>query len=344
MEEQFKFFLARGGRKPRTIRLYIDVFKRLLKVSPSVSISTISSHLLQLKERGRKGSYLNHYVDVIRLWGQCSKSQAHQAYQYFKEEEHIKSILSDEEIEAIIHLPPITVKRLTRWGTPTEYIHDKEGNERWSLFFKIMAFTGMRPGEVAHLKSSENVDFGANVFRLDPSFVKTNDSRLVPIPTPIRNELREYVNKLTTDYLFPSRRGGNYKYNDPVVDSVDWGYQFNQRIKRIGIKRKNLTIYSMRHSFITRFLGQDANLFKVQRIVGHKDIRTTMHYLHLTHKDLQEVMDTKDTLARKYADPLMLLSYFIDKLKDFGFDKDGRFRFAFTQTENGIQLSVQIKD
>jgi len=202
-----------------------------------------------------------------------------------------------------------------------------------------MAFTGMRPGEVAHL-TINTVDFGRNIFILKDT--KTNTPRFVPIPPNVLKDLQAHVESIKTEYLFPAERGGNRRKEEKVVDDVDWHYNFQQRIKRLGIKRDNLSCYSLRHSFITTMLEEDVNLFKVQKIVGHRRLETTAHYTHLTTKDLQQTI-TKHPSVRKATSPHVILKAIQDVIKNFQLDNDSRFTYSLNETESSLAIEVKIK-
>jgi integrase len=292
----FKIHLMKsGGRKPRTIELHTKCLKRLIAHVPDLSPQKIELFLLSLKERGKKASYINDFISTLNAYGRSINSDIYSNLTYYKEEPFVKATLSDEEIEAVLTLPPTTVTRY-HWKSKRKFtcIADPKGWKRWTLFFSIMAYTGMRPGEIAHL-TVDRVDFGRGVFVLEDT--KTNTPRNVPIPPLLIPQLQEHIRKENNKFLFPSRRGGSWR-QDGVVDDVDWSYNFQVRIKRMGIKRKNLSIYSLRHSFVSRMLGADIALPTVQKIVGHKDIRTTAHYTHLTTTDTIRAIE-KDPLTKK---------------------------------------------
>ncbi|MCL5018874.1 MAG: site-specific integrase [Patescibacteria group bacterium] len=246
-----------------------------------------------------------------------------QKFSYLKEKEAIKATLSDEEIEAFLKLLP---KRKGK----------KEGlnYNKWTLFFSLMAFTGMRSGEVASLKVDQ-VDFGRGIFVIEDS--KTNTPRFVPIPPNIKTVLENYVKKCT-GYLFPSPRNGK----DGVVRNVDWGYQFHQRLNRLGIKRKYLTPYSLRHSFITRMLEEDVNIFKIQKIVGHRDLRTTAHYTHLTTKDIQRAI-TRHPIIRRSTEPITIIHSLVEMIKSFSIENDNRFFYRLEENNNGLRFELSLK-
>ena len=54
----------------------------------------------------------------------------------------------------------------------------------------------------------------------------------------------------------------------------------------------------MRHSFATHLLEAGAHLHTIQRLLGHKQITSTMVYLHLTHQSTQDALQLMDALCR----------------------------------------------
>jgi integrase len=302
-EAQFKLFLLQEQqgkkrlRSARTVATHMDLLKRLKKHVPDLSPEKIKEHLSVLFENGRKGTYLNAYVDVLHMYGRYLDCTTYTTLRYFPEEQFVKATMSDTEIEAFLALDaPLMSRPDVRTG---KMMHYRYAANRWqvkTLFWKILAFTGMRPGEVAHL-TVDSVDFGQGIFIVTG---KTGP-RIVPIAKHLTAELTTYIQQLTTTALFPSTQGGTSRQGG-VMSDVVWGYDFHQRIKRLGIKRKNLTPYSLRHSFITRMLDEGINLYPLQNIVGHKQgSPTTSTYYHMATKTMARTL-AKDPLSRSRMD------------------------------------------
>ena len=300
--ERFKQYLIKAKttrgrfRKPRTVDLHIQTITRLTTLCPTLTLKSINTFLATQYESGNKATYINDYIYTLRVYGRFKKTNRYEKLEYYPEEEFIQETLSDEEIKAFLELPPATTKRydprtkkyLTYQFAPHHY-------KIWTLFFKILAYTGMRPGEVAHL-TVDDCDFGKQVFKILPEHVKTNDFRYVPISPIIVSEVEAYVKSLSGTLLFPAPRGGMHRQGGVFQDG-EWCYQFHTRLQRLGIKRKNLRTSSLRPSFITRMLAEDISISKIQKIVGHKRITTTAHYTHHTTKDIIESIK-QDPLAR----------------------------------------------
>lgn len=266
-------------RQQQTAKLHIQALQRLRRHVPSLDPVAVSHYLLSLYEQERKGTYLNKYINTLKIYGRFLKTDIYDSLSYFPEDDYEKATMSDSEIEAFLQLSPPTITRINHGKTLTYTFSGKKWNAR-QLFWKCLAYSGARPGEIASL-TVDSVDFGRQVFTV---YGKTG-KRIVPIAPLLIQELTEYLTTLTTDKLFPA------------MNEDTWLYDFHQRIKRLGIKRKNLTPYSLRHSFITRMLDEDINVFKVQDIVGHKQLETTRGYYHLTTKGIVKTISL-DPLTR----------------------------------------------
>ncbi len=75
-----------------------------------------------------------------------------------------------------------------------------------------------------------------------------------------------------------------------------FGQFFKQASDRVGLA-KNAVPHSLRHSFATHLLEDGADIRTVQELLGHKDVRTTMIYLHVMNKPGLAVKSPADLLG-----------------------------------------------
>jgi integrase len=73
-----------------------------------------------------------------------------------------------------------------------------------------------------------------------------------------------------------------------------------QRLVILARKQLNLpaaSVHSLRHSFATNLLEAGAHLHTIQKLLGHKQITSTMVYLHLTHQTTQDTLRLMEELC-----------------------------------------------
>lgn len=339
-EELFKQYLINEDRKPRTVLKHLWSYRLLKRECPSLNRIEIEAFLGRLKEKGRKNSYLNSILNTVKLYAHFKNLPELLEIRYRKDNFAIKATLSDEEIEAFLTLPPEQLKR-RNWQTGKEFYApaNPRSYKKWTVFFSIMAFSGMRPGEVANLTVSD-IDFGRGVFVIRDS--KTNTPGVAPIAPNIIQTIKDYIGELKTDLLFASAQGGNKDGVTPVFDNVDWHYNFHKRINRLGVKRPGLTPYSLRHSYATRLLESDVSLFHVKKLMRHNDLRSTLVYEHLTTADLIKAV-SKLPLVRRGTSPKQILQAIAQLIKTFKIEDDDRFNYRIEENENSVRFEVYIK-
>ena len=135
---------------------------------------------------------------------------------------------------------------------------------------------------------------------------KKHQDRVMPLPTCLYEELRRYWTfHRHTLLLFPNVGRGDrsltslaarmHAATSPMPPSS------LQRLLIVARQQLNIpdaSVHSLRHSFATHLLEAGAHLHTIQQLLGHKQITSTMVYLHLTHQTTRDALALMDELCR----------------------------------------------
>ncbi|BCS94122.1 Tyrosine recombinase XerA [Metallosphaera sp. J1] len=145
---------------------------------------------------------------------------------------------------------------------------------RDKVIISLLVDTGLRSSELLSLKRGD-VDLDRMVIRVRET--KNGEERIVFFTSRTATLLKQYLRKTRVES----------DQNDPLFNMT---YQaLYKLIKRLG-KRVGLTWlrpHILRHTFATNAIRRGIPLPAVQRLMGHKDIKTTQIYTHLITEDLE---------------------------------------------------------
>ena len=144
----------------------------------------------------------------------------------------------------------------------------------------VMLDTGIRTRELLSLRN-EHYNKANKSLVIEKVTAKTRRQRIAYLSSNTVNALNAFLKVKPPeweDWLFP-----NYEGNQLKVDHLD--KSFAKHSERCGIK---ITPYQLRHSFATMFLKGGGDLFSLQRLMGHSDLRMTKRYTELDEDFIQE--------------------------------------------------------
>ena len=181
-----------------------------------------------------------------------------------KSEEKIKETYTKEELDSILKKP--NLKKCTF----AQY-------RNWVLVNYLLG-TGQRLNTVINIKI-QDVDLENSFVKL----VKTKGRRetILPLSSVLTNILREYLRFRKgndKDYLF-STITGTQMSKDGITSAI------KDHNLRNGVKRHSIHLF--RHTFAKYYLLNGGDVFRLQKLMCHKDLKTTRLYLSdLEMKDL----------------------------------------------------------
>lgn len=145
----------------------------------------------------------------------------------------------------------------------------------WRMFFSLIAYAGLFPGEVSAL-TKKDLDFKNAIITANSS--KILKKRVVPIPRFLMYELKKLFKDLRDNsLLFVERRSKR------AINTGAWDTNFSSRLRKTGfskeeIKKRNLSTLSLRNFYIEECLRNGVPLTVLKKVLGHSDVRQTSIY------------------------------------------------------------------
>lgn len=156
------------------------------------------------------------------------------------------------------------------------------------VYLSTVYACGLRLQEALHLQTS---DIDSDRMMIHVHRGKGAKDRYVPLPSRVLPMLRAYwKTHRHPRLLFPAlgRNGKNAaKAQYPMAISSVQGAMKNA-VREAAIRKKDVRIHTLRHSYATHLLEQGVNIRVIQRYLGHSNLETTMIYLHLTQKGQED--------------------------------------------------------
>lgn len=152
---------------------------------------------------------------------------------------------------------------------------------------------GLRISEAANLRAS---DIDSDRMQLRIQGGKGNKDRYTLLSKTNLKVLREYWSEFRPkEFLFPGV-DKNIQINVRTIQKV-----FQQVIDKAGIT-KDVTVHTLRHSFATHLLDSGADVFHIQKLMGHSSVRTTTVYLHVSLNDSLKLISPLEIIMGKDND------------------------------------------
>lgn len=139
-----------------------------------------------------------------------------------------------------------------------------------AMAFRILAYTGMRLGEMMNLKWRD-IDLDNGLIKITKS--KSRKIRTVPIHPEIADRLATMPTRSLT-YVMDSGKG------DPIFSDSWYWKVWRQAAIETGVPPR--PIHALRHTFAATLVMAGVDIVTVKELLGHSDIRTTMVYLHFS--------------------------------------------------------------
>jgi integrase len=141
--------------------------------------------------------------------------------------------------------------------------------------------TGMRKSEILKL-TWDRVDLKNRLILLDKT--KNGERREIPVNDTLYNALSGLTRHLKTDYVF---------YNPETLKPYyDLKRSFGVALRKSHIL--DFRFHDLRHTFASRLVMKGIDLTTVKELLGHKDVKMTLRYAHLSKPHIRNAVNVLD--------------------------------------------------
>lgn len=244
----------------------------------NISRETLDDFILHEKQQYSNSITINAHLRAIRTFLYYAMDREYLPYfkiHLIKQESKIVETYTDEDIQRLIEKPNFKTCSFVE-------------HRNW-VMVNYFIETGNRLRSVVNIKVSD-VLFDER--KIIIHITKNRQELETPLTKTLVEILPYYIETwgLTNDlYLFPTVTGEQLKENAVKRTIADYNKKHNVKIT---------SIHAFRHTFARNYIITGGSSFKLQSLLGHKDLSMTRHYVHLFGKDLASDIDQHSIIER----------------------------------------------
>lgn len=185
-------------------------------------------------------------------------------------------ILTEEHINCLTYLGKEEIQKIL----------DSCSNIKHKAILATIYGCGLRFYELLNLKTTD-IDSQRMLLKINQS--KGNQHRYVPLPQNLVELLREYYKiYLPKVYLFQGEKGGMYSARS--VQNI-----LKKCLTKVNIT-KSVSVHTLRHTYATHLLEQGTDIRVIQTLLGHKNLKTTQIYTHISSSVIEQVSSPLESI------------------------------------------------
>lgn len=266
---------CRTNKKPTTCTRNALIINHLIVFFGSKKLDEVSSWLIEKykKERKEAGLYpgsVNLELSLLKallrkamLWGKLAADPTRDV-QPLKVVARKTRFLSEEEEARILAVCSPTLRHMIQAGL----------------------LTGFRRQELVTLRP-ESVDLQRGTVSVEACYSKNSESRTLPMGPRLSALMQEALAaRGSAPAVFVTEKGEAWNMNS--FCSV-----FRKACQQAGVG--SLGPHVLRHTFASRLVMAGVDLRTVQELMGHKDIKMTLKYAHLSPDHKRNAMATLES-------------------------------------------------
>lgn len=212
------------------------------------------------------------------------------------------------EWKKLDHNPAAIVKKFKENNARMRYLEKEEipkvisnCNDTVRSVVILGIYTGMRQGEMLGLKWRDIDIHKGIIYALR---TKNNEPREIPMCDIVKKTLIAIPKHKESPYIFCKKNGKPYG---------KLRKSFLQALEKSGILK--FRFHDLRHTFASQFMMAGGELNTLRELLGHKDIKMTLRYSHLSRDHKRRAMENfgRQMVTNQSQTPN---SNFLDSLRD----------------------------
>ncbi len=265
IKRQYEDELKLRNFSKETIKAYLHIVGDFLsKSSNNPSNQEVKEYILKAINKKQSTSYIKQKYSALKILFLVLGKEVEFKIPIYKKESKIPEVLNKKEVLEIIN-----------------FIQ----NPKHKLMIKLIYSGGLRISELINLKP-QDIDVERNIVFIRQG--KGAKDRITLFPESIKDEVLKYIlNENPQKYLFESNR--KKKYSKKSLEKI------LGKSSQIVLGRK-VRPHVLRHSFATHLLESGTDIRYIQKLLGHKNLRTTQIYTHVANSDISNIKSPLDTL------------------------------------------------
>ncbi len=274
--QQFVQQLKLKAYSPSTIRTYRNEFLQLLKLLKATPVNNLTAADLK--------RYLVYAIEKEKISEHTAHSRLNALKFYFEQvlgrEKFFWEIPRPKKQQQNPHF--FNQDEITR-------IIKQTSNVKHKTMLMLAYATGMRVSEVTALKIWQ---IDSKRMQIIIERAKGKKDRITTLSPVLLVMLREYFTAYKPKkegYLFCGQNADE-PYSPRSLQLV-----LQAAKQRAGILKPG-SVHALRHSFATHLLDKGTDVTMIMKLLGHNDIKTTLRYLHVTNRDVLQIISPLDQL------------------------------------------------
>ena len=271
VRRQMEIDMLLGDYSERTRKVYLDAIVKfeahIGRPVEEVDVEDIRSYLHHMVERNLSESSIKHAYSALKLIHEVTLGKRWEVRRIpkAKKKKRLPVVLSQSEVQAILDAAP---------------------NLKYRAIFTTIYSAGLRTAEAAQLKLSDIDSVGKRI-RVDHG--KGDKDRFTLLSETTLQLLRDYWRTCRSpEWLFTPETTLDRPISERSIQGA-----FLKTLRKTSIQ-KPATPRSLRHAFATHLYESGTDLYTLQDLLGHADIKTTRIYLHLSRTRMAGVKSPLD--------------------------------------------------